>query len=307
MRAGQLGLPMNLGYIGGPADRLIALADLYREAGRRAGHAASLRVGVGLHYLGTGTEASAAAPAATVDAPILDLASRRSSDSFTDDLLRSRAHLNLLIDSAGTMRPPHRLTTVDGYELQFGVNHLGHFVLTAQLLPLLRAGRADVVTQTSVVAMRAAVNWTDLQWEKRYRPQAAYGRSKVAAGAFGIELQRRFEVGEWGISSDAAHPGAAPAGLLGARPELGRDTEPGLSRAVRTLFRRGILFGDIDLGAVPALLAAVTPGGGQLFGPSGLARLRGPAAEQKPFASIGDSATGRRLWTASEDLTSVRF
>jgi NAD(P)-dependent dehydrogenase (short-subunit alcohol dehydrogenase family) len=206
------------------------------------------------------------------------------------------------------MTPPARQTTADGFELQFGTNHLGHFALVNLLLPLLRAGRARVVSQISVAADRGTINWDDLAWERSYDGMRAYRQSKIAMGLFGLELDRRSRTGGWGITSNLAHPGVAATSLLQARPEVGRDKPTLGGRIIRTLGPRGILFGTAETALLPALYAATSPDaqGGRLYGPGGFQHLSGAPAEQPVYPPLRSEDDARRIWQVSEDLTLMR-
>lgn len=114
--------------------------------------------------------------------------------------------MGLVIGNAGVMNPPARQVTADGFELQFGTNHLGHVALVGHLMPLLRAGRARVTLQISVAADQGAINWDDLNWERSYDSMAAYSQSKIAYGLFGLELDRRSREASWGITANLSHP-----------------------------------------------------------------------------------------------------
>ena len=156
----------------------------------------------------------------------LDLASLASVAALGETLLGEGHPVHLLINNAGVMTPPDRQVTANGFELQLGSNHLGHFALVAHLLPLLRAGRARVTSQVSVAARSGEIHWDDLSWERSYDGMRAYAQSKIAFGLFGLELDRRSQAHGWGITSNLAHPGVAPTNLLAARPELGREGTP---------------------------------------------------------------------------------
>src|SRR3954447_16161017 len=125
------------------------------------------------------------------------------------------------------MTPPNHQHTQDGFEFQWGTNHLGHFALTLGLLPLLRAGRARVTHQTSIAARRGAINWEDLNWDNGYDGMRAYIQSKIAVGLFARELDARSREAGWGLSSNMSHPGVAPTNLLAAQPAMGRSKEAG--------------------------------------------------------------------------------
>ena len=239
----------------------------------------------------------------------LDLASLASVSALGETLNGEGHPVHLLILNAGVMTPPERQMTADGFELQLGSNHLGHVALVAHLLPLLRAGRARVVSQLSIAARSGTINWDDLNWERSYSGMRAYQQSKIAFGLFGLELERRSQAHGWGITSLLAHPGVAPTNLLAARPELGRAQETTSRRLIRTLSRRGLLLGTVESAGLPALLAATDPGarGGTLYGPSGPGNLGGAPAEQRLYRPLRDEDDARRVWEVSERLTRTAF
>ncbi|MEW2355759.1 SDR family oxidoreductase [Spirillospora sp. NPDC029432] len=248
-------------------------------------------------------------PDANVSLRELDLSSLDSVAALGETLRDEGRPIHILVNNAGVMTPPHRQSTADGFEVQFGTNHLGHFALVAHLLPLLRAGRARVTSQVSVAARSGAVNWDDLNWKRSYDGRRAYGQSKIAFGLFGLELERRGQAGGWGITSNLAHPGVAPTSLLAARPEVGRDHDTLQVRLIRALSRRSILLGTVDTALLPALYAATSPGalGGRLYGPDGVGHLGGAPAEQRLYRPLRDPENAARVWRASEELTGVSF
>ncbi|ANJ28087.1 SDR family oxidoreductase [Agromyces aureus] len=235
----------------------------------------------------------------------LDLASLASVEALAETLRGEGAPIHLLINNAGVMTPPERQTTADGFELQFGSNHLGHFALVAGLLPLLIEGRARVTTQISIAANQGAINWDDLNWERSYDGMKAYSQSKIAFGLFGLELDRRSTAEGWGITSNLSHPGIAPTSLLAARPELGRDEEVSGRRLITALSKRGILLGTVESAKQPALMAATDPAAkpGALYGPRGLGHLGGAPAEQRMYSRLRSVDDARRIWEVSERLT----
>ncbi|TDQ52243.1 SDR family oxidoreductase [Actinorugispora endophytica] len=250
-----------------------------------------------------------AAPGANVSLRGLDLSSLDSVAALGDALREEGRPIHILINNAGVMRPPNRQTTADGFELQFGTNHLGHFALVGRLLPLLRAGRARVTSQISVAARRGAVHWEDLNWERSYQGMRAYGQSKIAFGLFGLELDRRSKAHGWGITSNLSHPGVAPTNLLAARPELGRGQDTPQIRLIRSLSARGILLGTAETAKLPALMAATDPAAkrGALYGPSGPGNLGGTPAEQPLYPPLRGAEEAARVWQVSEELTRTSF
>ncbi|MFJ3406530.1 SDR family oxidoreductase [Promicromonospora sp. NPDC090134] len=239
----------------------------------------------------------------------LDLSSLDSVAALGDTLREEGRPIHLMINNAGVMRPPSRQTTADGFELQTGTNHLGHFALVGHLLPLLRDGGARVTSQVSVAARRGSINWDDLSWERSYDVMRAYAQSKIAFGLFGLELERRSRTHGWGITSNLSHPGVAPTNLLAARPELGRSTDTPSIRLIRALSARGILLGTVETAKLPALMAATDPAAkpGALYGPSGPGNLGGRPAEQPMYGPLRSAEEAARVWEVSEQLTGVRF
>jgi NAD(P)-dependent dehydrogenase (short-subunit alcohol dehydrogenase family) len=248
-------------------------------------------------------------PTADVSLRQLDLSSLDSVARLGETLRSEGDPIHLLINNAGVMTPPERQTTVDGFESQFGTNHLGHFALVADILPLLRAGSARVTSQVSVSANQNSINWDDLNWERSYDGMRAYSQSKIAFGMFGLELDRRSKAHGWGISSNLSHPGVAPTSLLAARPELGRAADTQGVRIIRWLSARGILVGTAETAALPALYAATSPNAqaARFYGPKGPGHLGGAPAEQPLFARLPSEDDARRIWQISEELTKSAF
>jgi NAD(P)-dependent dehydrogenase (short-subunit alcohol dehydrogenase family) len=238
--------------------------------------------------------AAAAQMTGTTEVRPLDLASLRSVREFAAGW---EGEINLLINNAGVMIPPKSLTA-DGFEMQFGTNHLGHFALTNLLLEHV-TGR--VVTVSSSGHRFGAIDFDDLQWERRpYRAWRAYGQSKLANLLFTAELQHKLISVGSSIKATAAHPGYAATNL---------QFHSG-NRAMDTLSAVGnrILAQDEDGGALPTLYAAVADIPGNSFaGPAGFMELRGGAKLVKRSAAAKDMDVARRLWEVSERLTDIRF
>jgi len=235
----------------------------------------------------------------------LDLASLRSVAEFAERLSSRVGHVDLLVNNAGIMSPPRRELTADGFELQFGVNYLGHFALTARLLPLLRRSAAPrVVSVTSLAHRYAAMNFDDLQSARRYQAGRAYCQSKLAQALFAVELQRRSEQAGWGLASLAAHPGYAGTDLF----QNGQG-----ARSLSNLLSRHLIVPLIgqsaEAGARPILYAAISDraGGGELYGPTGFMQMKGPPGPNDFAPAAKDLAVAARLWSLSEDLAQVRF
>lgn len=242
-------------------------------------------------------------PTANVRFEQVDLASLSSVTDFSKRLLRQRDSLDLLINNAGVMNPPERRETKDGFELQFGTNYLGHFALTAGLLPLLKKGNNPrVVTLSSIAARAGAINLDDLNAKDGYKPMAVYSQSKLACLIFAFELQRRSEAGKWGIASLAAHPGVTATDLIvnGA----GRKSLTGRLRRFLPF-----LFSPAWQGALPTLYAATSPMAkpGAYYGPDRMVETRGyPAVAKAPSQAL-DTVTAAKLWAESERLTGGVF
>jgi NAD(P)-dependent dehydrogenase (short-subunit alcohol dehydrogenase family) len=240
---------------------------------------------------------------ASVTFEALDLASLASIAAFAERLGRQRQQVDLLINNAGVMVPPAREATSDGVELQFGTNYLGHFALTAHLLPLLRRGtNARVITLSSVAARAGKINFGDLQSEKAYVPMEAYGQSKLACLMFAFELLRRSSASHWGITSIGAHPGVSRTDLLHNSP--GRWSAAGMARSFLWF-----MFQPAAQGALPTLYAATAPHAapGGYYGPSRFNEIRGLPAPAKIPAQATDTSVANRLWQVSEQLAGVAF
>jgi NAD(P)-dependent dehydrogenase (short-subunit alcohol dehydrogenase family) len=178
------------------------------------------------------------APDANVTLHPLDLSSLESIAALGDTLRADGAPIHILINNAGVMTPPERQTTADGFELQFGTNHLGHFALVGQLLPLLTAGRARVTSQISVAANQGSINWDDLNWERSYNGMRAYSQSKIAFGLFGLELDRRHGSGVPVVDGDAEPHRGDPRAPRGRSAQLRAADRPPAFRPVTVEHRR---------------------------------------------------------------------
>ena len=232
----------------------------------------------------------------------LDLADLSSVRAFAESLAAPRAQLDLLINNAGIMAAPRRLTK-DGFESQFGTNHLGHFALTGLLLPaLLKAPAPRVVTVSSHLHRRGTMRFDDLQGERKYDRWGAYGQSKLANLMFCFELQRRAIEAGVALLSMAAHPGYASTNLQFAATD--RFYEKALGWIGNRLFAQGA-----DMGALPTLYAATVPDlpGGTYIGPGGRAEQRGHPKVVTAAGKAYDEAAWRRLWEISEQLTGVHY
>jgi len=232
-------------------------------------------------------------PDAEVELVQLDLADLSDVRETAKAVLAEHEHLDLLINNAGEKLVSKRRTTADGFEAQFGTNHLGHFALTGLLLPALRPG-ARVVNITSLAHKFFPFDFTDPQHERRYSAGKSYGNSKLANMIFTLELDRR--LAGTGISSMAAHPGFA----LNPDDSLGNPLLDLLAKPITQ---------DMAGGALPTLYAATVPDlpGGSLIGPGNAFRTKGFPRPEKPSPKATDPRVGRRLWELSEELTDVRY
>lgn len=245
-------------------------------------------------------------PEADAEVRRLDLADLSSVRHFADELARERDRIDVLVNNAGVMAIPRR-ETADGFEMQFGTNHLGHFALTGRLFPLLRRGsRPRVVTVSSGAHRAGRMNFDDVQGESRYRRWGAYGQSKLANLLFTYELARRIEASGADLVAVAAHPGYAATNLQGVGPAMsGRRMSERLMAVTNAVFAQ-----SADRGAVPTLYAATADGvvNGGYYGPDGISEQRGkhPRLVSSSRRSR-DVDTARRLWDVSEELTGVTF
>ena len=243
----------------------------------------------------------AAHPDADVTLQELDLSSLASVRTAAAALRKAYPRIDLLINNAGVMWTPKQLTA-DGFELQFGTNHLGHFALTGLLLDNLLPVRGSRVVTVSSTGhrLRAAIHFDDLQWEHSYDRLAAYGQSKLANLLFTYELQRRLAGHRKNTIAVAAHPGASST-------ELGRNA-PTL---VKPLFALAgpLFFQGAAMGALPTLRAATDPDveGAQYYGPDGLGEQRGHPKVVSSSAQSHDEDLQQRSWTVSAELTGVTY
>jgi len=257
-------------------------------------------------------EIRATVPDAKLTIKPLDLSSLTGVAALGEQLNADGRPIDILINNAGVMTPPKRDTTTDGFELQFGSNHLGHFALTAHLMPLLRAADSPrVVSLSSLAARQGRIHFDDPQFEKSYSPGQAYGQSKLAVLMFARELDRRSKEAGWGILSDAAHPGLTKTNLQISGPSHGQSKPSTMERLYKLSWRlTPFLWQEIDEGILPALYAATSPQaeGGAFYGPHGIYEAAGGGvATAKVPARARNDADCRRLWEISEQLTGVSY
>ncbi len=244
-------------------------------------------------------EIGAEVPGARLEVAELDLSSLASVRRFAGAL--GAGELALLINNAGIMMTPQQQTT-DGFELQFGTNHLGHFALTGLLLERLgRAEGARVVTLSSLEHKSGHIDFGDLQLVHGYAPRKAYRQSKLANAAFGLELDRRLRAAGSPVVSVLAHPGYTATNLQSTGPT-------GIMKPLLAVGNR-VFAQNAAQGALPTLYAATAPDvkGGDYYGPDGFQELRGRPAKVNVIAEGRDPAVGRRLWEVSEELTGVEY
>jgi NAD(P)-dependent dehydrogenase (short-subunit alcohol dehydrogenase family) len=248
----------------------------------------------------------AAVTDADADLLQLDLADLGAVRTAAERWRADHDQLHVLVNNAGVMAPPLR-RTADGFELQFGVNHLGHFALTGLLFDVLRATPgARVVTVSSGAHRMGRMAFDDLNWDhRRYQPWRAYGQSKLANLLFTFELQRRCEAAGLDVEAVAAHPGWAATELQRRGPQLRGST---VGERVAAWGNR-LLAQDAAHGALPTVMAAASPDveGGDYFGPDGRNELRGLPVRLPAAATATDVTTAGQLWDRSEQLTGVRF
>ncbi|MFI5362295.1 MAG: oxidoreductase [Elusimicrobiota bacterium] len=245
-------------------------------------------------------------PGAKAELAVLDLADMASARAFGAAFLARGAALDLLINNAGVMSPMRRKTTADGFELQLATNHLGHFLLTALLLPALkRAPAPRVVTVASIAHRRGRMDFDDLQGERGYSPLASYAQSKLANLLFAFELQRRADKAGLKLLSVAAHPGVATTRILengigGGRPTL-------LTRCVNLV--APLYSHSEEKGALPTLYAATMPDAapGGYYGPDGFREMTGYPVRVDCRPRAKDAAAAARLWDLSVRLTGADF
>jgi NAD(P)-dependent dehydrogenase (short-subunit alcohol dehydrogenase family) len=278
------------------------------EATRRLAGAGA-HVVMAVRTIGKGEQARAEIlarhPVARLEVRHVDLADLASVREFAEGLLAEGTPIDVLINNAGVMAPPTRMTTADGFELQFGSNYLGPFALTARLLPLaLAAASPRVATMSSGMANYGRIRFDDLQWEhRRYSPNFTYAQSKLADLMLTQHLAVIAAQSGWNLISTAAHPGFTRTNLQTAGASLGRD------KPKRTPYNSLHILPsqDVGPGTEPLLYAATSPDAvnGGYYGPGGRFGLVGPTTTIHPPRRARDAATAARLWTEAERLTGV--
>jgi len=299
----------------GQAGRLFVVtganSGLGREAARRLAGAGA-HVMLAVRTPAKGEQAREAIlgefPQATMEVRQLDLSDLGSVKEFAERLIAGNTKLDVLLNNAGIMTPPSRLTTADGFELQFGTNFLGHFALTLRLLPLLLAAPAPrVVTVGSMAARAGTIRFDDLQRERGYRPMEAYGQSKLADLLLARQLAQVATDRGWNLMSNAAHPGYTRTNLLYAGAAL---RQPGDRRMLmHMLMKVPHPVQGVQAGTEPLLYAATSPDAvnGGYYGPNGPFELAGSASTARLPRHARDAGLAARLWAEAERLTSVEL
>nr|WP_206030871.1 oxidoreductase [Rhodococcus sp. B10] len=242
------------------------------------------------------------APQGVVDTARLDLADLDSVRSFAES---APAKVDVLINNAGVMMPSKRTETKDGFELQFGTNHLGHFALTGHLMPNLRAADSATVVTVSSVAHKQApkLNFDDLHATRGYNPQRMYANSKLANLLFALELQRRLDRAGIPITSNAAHPGISSTELYTSPDGLGSSKVVSFAASIGLLF----ISQSARAGSLPTLDALENGGPASYTGPRWLMESRGAPGPAKISAKAKDPELAEKLWNESEKLTGVVY
>ena len=277
-----------------------------KEATRRLA-AAGARVVMAVRNVAKGEQARAEIlarqPGARLEVRRIDLADLGTVKEFADGLIADGTPVDVLINNAGVMAPPTRMSTADGFELQFGSNFLGPFALTMRLLPMVLAAPAPrVVTMSSGVASYGRIRFDDLERERRYSPNLAYAQSKLADLMMTLHLAELAAQNGWNLISDGAHPGFTRTNLQTAGASLGRD------KPKRTPFNASfnpLPSQGVEQGAEPLLYAATSPDAvnGGYYGPGRWFGLVGPTTTVRPPRQARDAATAAQLWSEAEHLT----
>ncbi len=256
------------------------------------------------------SEVRATHPKADLELRHLDLSDLGQIRTFAAEVLAAHTRLDVLINNAGVMAIP-RKETADGFEMQLGTNHLGHFALTGLLMPRLLENAADasrdvrVVTVSSTAHKMGRMHFDDLQLERGYGDWKAYGQSKLANLLFAFELDRRLRAAERRVKSLAAHPGYADTDLQAVGPRTsGNRLMGGVMKVLNTVAAQ-----PAEKGTLPELRAATDPAAqsGQYYGPGGLFERAGPPVVVQANDAANDVADAQRLWQISEELTGVAY
>ncbi len=275
----------------------------YQAALELARHGAHVLLGVRTRAKGEQAleQLRVESPGASAEVVELDMASLASVRRFAQGFARG---LDVLVNNAGVMALPTRELTADGFERQFGTNHLGHFALTGLLMPhLLRSPAARVVTVSSLAHRDGRIAFDNLQGETSYVPWVAYNQSKLANLMFALELDRMARAAGGRLRSIPVHPGIAHTNIF--------ESGPGTRnlKAIAVAILSPLIRQDSAAGALPTLYAATAPEakGGEYIGPDGFQGLKGWPTVEQPRPQALDEAVAKRLWTVSEQLTGVTY
>ncbi len=244
-----------------------------------------------------------AVPQAAVEISQVDMADLDSIRAFAEAFVASGRKLDMLINNAGVMGFPQRTPTAQGFEGQFGTNHLGHFALTGELMPaLLKTPHSRVITVASIAHKGGRMRFEDPNWERAYDPRKAYQQSKLANLLFGLELDRRLKRANADVASIMAHPGVATTSIISNG--MGSGVQAKIASMVLPLFAQ-----SDARGAWPTLYAATSPDakGGHYYGPDGIAEIKGLPTEVRPKPHALDPVAAARLWHISEQMTGVEY
>lgn len=248
----------------------------------------------------------AVVPDAKVEFSILNLASLASVQAFAERTSAAHKKVDILVNNAAVMAVPERTLSADGFELQLATNHLGHFALTSQLLPLLLNSNAPrVVTVSSIAHRYGKLNFDDLQGQRSYEGWSTYGTTKLANLLFSYELARRAKAKELPLMSLACHPGVSKTNILNSGPRMGRKV---LRSYVSDLFAHFFAQTDSE-GALPVIHAcrSAEARSGEYYGPDGFLQISGKPTRVESSPLSHDEAIAGRLWTVSEELTKVKL
>jgi NAD(P)-dependent dehydrogenase (short-subunit alcohol dehydrogenase family) len=234
----------------------------------------------------------------------LDLSSLESVESFAEEFKERYDSLDILCNNAGLMALPRR-ETEDGFEMQLGVNHLGHFALTAHLIDMIIDSNGRVVNQSSMAHEDSEIDFDDLMGEKNYSKWDAYGQSKLANVLFSYELDRRLKEKDIDVESVGCHPGVSDTNLFKIGPKMEHSK---LKLYFGKIFSK-VLGQSPDKGCLPMVYAATSKDieGGEYIGPNGFKKIRGYPEKQESSKTSHNREDAKELWERSEELTDVKF
>jgi len=233
----------------------------------------------------------------------IDLADLESVEVFAESFRENHESLEILCNNAGLMAIPRR-ETVDGFEMQLGVNHLGHFALTGHLIDMLIESKGRIVNQSSMAHEGSEIDFDDLMSEKSYSKWGAYGQSKLANLLFTYELDRKLDEADADVEAVACHPGVSDTNLFRKGPEM---TDSKIKQKIQGIFSH-VIGQSAEKGALPMIYAATEDlEGGEYIGPSGFRNMRGLPEKQESSDASHNKRSQEKLWYKSEELTSVEY